>query len=91
MASLNPPVKSSFWANSHGFSMGFPWVFHGFSWQKTSDFGRQEIAPLWEFTETRCGFETEVSGGFFGVISRVKQLVKGRFSRFESFWCSILD
>ena len=56
MASLNPPVKSSCLRPIRmGFPMGFPWVFHWFSWQKTSEFGRQEIAPLWESTETRCG------------------------------------
>ena len=32
MASLNPPVKSSFLRPIRmGFPMGFPWVFHGFS------------------------------------------------------------
>ena len=78
MASLNPPVKSSFWANSHGFSMGFPWVFHGFSWQKTSEFGRQEIAPLWESTETRCGFESEVFSEVFWSDFEVNPLVMSK-------------
>ena len=71
--SPNPPVESSFLRPIrmvfHGFSMGFPWVFLA---KNLGELGlSQEIAPLWESTETRCGFETQVSGGFFGVISRL--------------------